>query len=88
MEIELLQIVVPAIAGLIVGFCIGWFWASKKSVPASIVKDLLVLIMNFVRAVSDGKLTQDEKEILIQNISSLIQNVRSSIGGGTAAGSD
>lgn len=88
MEIELIQIVIPATAGLIVGFCIGRFWGTKKTVPVSIVKDLLVLCMNFVRAVSDGKLTQDEKEILIQNISSLIQNVRSSIGGGTAAGSE
>lgn len=86
MDVEFMQLIIPAIAGLIVGFCVGYFWGTKKSVPVKIVQDLLLLIMNFVRAVSDGKLTQDEKNILIQNISTLIQDIKNTIGsGGTAA---
>lgn len=85
MEIELIQIIVPGVAGLIVGFCTGLTFASRKTVPVKILQDLLMLIVNFARAISDGKLTPDEKKILLQNIFTLAEHIKEQTGGGTSA---
>lgn len=82
MEIDIASLIVPAVAGLIVGFCVGYMVGTKKSVPVKILQDLIALVMNFVKAVADGKLTQDEKNTLIQNITGLISDIKQQLNGG------
>lgn len=86
MEIDIIEIIVPAAAGIIVGLCTGLYFSSRKTVPVKILQDVVVLMVNFARAISDGKLTPGEKEILLQNIFTLAEHIKEQTGsGGTYA---